>query len=90
MKAKDLIVELSDADRSRIVEMAWEDRTPFDAIEAHYGVPEKDVIYLMRSTLKSRSFKLWRSRVTARQTKHLKKRGFTVGRFRCASQNRRQ
>ena len=50
--------------------MAWEDRTPFDAIESQFGVAEKDVIKIMRSNLKRRSFELWRKRVTDRKTKH--------------------
>ena len=54
----------------RIIEMAWEDRTPFDAIESQFGVAEKDVIKIMRSNLKRRSFELWRKRVTDRKTKH--------------------
>jgi len=69
--------------------MAWEDRTPFDAIEASYGLKEKDVIELMRKTLKTTSFKLWRKRVVARKTKHLKLRGFKVGTFRCYTQKNR-
>ncbi|MBT6018279.1 TIGR03643 family protein [Candidatus Marinimicrobia bacterium] len=55
---------------NRIIEMAWEDRTPFDAIESQFGVAEKDVIKIMRSNLKRRSFELWRKRVTDRKTKH--------------------
>lgn len=58
------------ADLSRIIEMAWEDRTPFEAIEALYGLREKDVIRLMRRELKPGSFRLWRKRVTGRNTKH--------------------
>jgi uncharacterized protein (TIGR03643 family) len=55
---------------NRIIEMAWEDRTPFDAIESQFGAAEKDVIKIMRSNLKRRSFELWRKRVTDRKTKH--------------------
>jgi len=80
---------LLESDVSRIIEMAWEDRTPFDAIEASYGLKEKDVIELMRKTLKTTSFKLWRKRVVARKTKHLKLRGFKVGTFRCYTQKNR-
>ncbi len=69
--------------------MAWEDRTPFDAIEASYGLNEKDVIGLMRKTLKTTSFKLWRKRVAARKTKHLELIGFKIGRFRCYTQKNR-
>jgi uncharacterized protein (TIGR03643 family) len=55
---------------SQIIEMAWEDRTPFDAIEASLGISEAEVITLMRTTLKRSSFKLWRARVSGRRTKH--------------------
>lgn len=55
---------------SRVIEMAWEDRTPFEAIQSQFGLNESAVIKLMRSTLKTSSFKLWRVRVTGRQTKH--------------------
>ena len=55
---------------SRIIEMAWEDRTPFDAIERLYGLNESQVIALMRREMKASSFKMWRKRVTGRVTKH--------------------
>lgn len=55
---------------SRIIEMAWEDRTPFDAIEQLYGLNESQVIALMRQEMKASSFKMWRKRVTGRKTKH--------------------
>ena len=70
----------------RIVEMAWEDRTPFAAIETQFGLQEKEVIALMRKEMKRSSFKMWRKRVTGRKTKHLAKRGFIEGRFRCTEQ----
>lgn len=54
----------------RIVEMAWEDRTPFDAIEMQFGVPEKEVIKIMRNEMKPSSFRMWRERVQGRKTKH--------------------
>lgn len=57
-------------DIDRIIEMAWEDRTPFDAIQAQYGLAEADVIRLMRLQLKPTSFRLWRRRVQGRATKH--------------------
>ncbi|MEL4896652.1 TIGR03643 family protein [Crocosphaera sp. Alani8] len=72
---------------SRIIEMAWEDRTPFAAIEIQYGLSEKEVIALMRREMKSSSFKMWRKRVSGRNTKHLGKRDFLVGRFKSANQN---
>jgi uncharacterized protein (TIGR03643 family) len=56
----------------RIIEMAWEDRTSFDAIKKQFGIVEKDVIKLMRKELKEKSFKMWRKRVQGRLTKHSK------------------
>lgn len=70
----------------RVVEMAWEDRTPFAAIETQFGLKEKEVIALMRQEMKHSSFKMWRKRVTGRKTKHLAKRDFLAGRFRCKEQ----
>ena len=80
---------LASHDISRIIEMAWEDRTPFEAIHEDYGLSEKDVIKLMRSEMKASSFHMWRERVTARKTKHLSRRSFAVGRFRCSTQKMR-
>ncbi len=80
---------LTDADIGRVIEMAWEDRTPFEAIQASYALSEADVIALMRRELKPRSFRLWRARVGARKTKHRQLRGYSVGRFRCATQKLR-
>ena len=77
---------LDEAQVSRVIEMAWEDRTPFGAIEHSYGLTEPDVIKLMRQELKPSSFKLWRERVTNRPTKHQAKRGFEVGRAYCKTQ----
>ena len=57
----------------RIIEMAWEDRTPFDAIELQFGLKENDVRKIMRTSLKESSFKMWRKRVTGRKTKHIQK-----------------
>ena len=54
----------------RIIEMAWEDRTPFEAIDFQFNLKEKEVIHLMRSNIKKSSFKLWRERVSGRKTKH--------------------
>ena len=70
----------------RIIEMAWEDRTTFDAIQFQFGLKEQEVINLMRNNLKPSSFKLWRKRVSGRKTKHEKKRDFTEGRFKCSRQ----
>jgi len=76
----------TEADRSRIIEMAWEDRTPFEAIESTYGLAEKDVIALMRSELRPGSFRLWRRRVSGRRTKHRKLRPEGVSRGYCPTQ----
>ena len=70
----------------RIIEMAWEDRTTFDAIKFQFGLKEQEVIELMRNNLKTSSFKLWRKRVSGRKTKHAKKRDFAEGRFKCSRQ----
>ncbi|WCN09945.1 TIGR03643 family protein [Marinomonas mediterranea] len=71
---------------SRIIEMAWEDRTPFEAIEGLFGLPEPQVILLMRRSLKPKSFKVWRERVSGRTTKHLKLRDPNVIRAYSSSQ----
>ncbi len=65
-----IIKKLTTAEVDRIIEMAWEDRTPFDAIEFQFNLKEKEVIHLMRSSLKSSSFKMWRRRVSGRKLKH--------------------
>ena len=81
-------IALSQSDIDRIIEMAWEDRTTFDAIESQYGLKEQEVKELMRENLKSSSYKLWRRRVNGRKTKHLAKRDFTVGRHKSYDQNK--
>lgn len=74
-------------DLDRIIEMAWEDRTPFEAILFQFDLAEKDVIKVMRTHLKSTSFKRWRKRVTSRSSlKHLKKRDPDMNRFKCSRQ----
>ena len=78
--------ELSASQRSRVIEMAWEDRTTFEAIEHSYGLNEAGVIKLMRQELKPSSFRLWRKRVSNRATKHETMRGFVVGRAYCKTQ----
>ncbi|WBA07601.1 TIGR03643 family protein [Salinivibrio kushneri] len=70
----------------RIIEMAWEDRTPFEAIEALYGLRQDDVIALMRRELKPRSFKVWRERTRGRKTKHTALRSRSVIRSHCKTQ----
>ena len=72
------------AEVDRIIEMAWEDRTPFEAIFNQFGLTEKEVIIVMRNNLKTSSFKLWRKRVTGRKSKHLKLRNKDIGRFKCS------
>jgi uncharacterized protein (TIGR03643 family) len=71
----------------RIIEMAWEDRTPFEAIKIQFGISEPEVIKLMRKELKLNSFKLWRKRVhNGTSQKHLKKRSEEITRFKCSRQ----
>ena len=79
-------VSLSDEQIDRVIEMAWEDRTPFDAILSQFGLKELDVIKLMRQEMKPSSFKMWRARVQGRSTKHSKNRSDDVERFRCSRQ----
>jgi len=79
---------MNESDISRIIEMAWEDRTPFDAIEAQFGMKEQAVKKLMRDNLKYSSYKLWRKRVQGRSTKHLAKRSFSIGRHKSHDQNK--
>jgi uncharacterized protein (TIGR03643 family) len=78
--------QLTNDQISRIIEMAWEDRTPFEAIQFNYGLNESAVIKLMRSNIKPRSFRLWRQRVTNRNTKHLSKRSPDISRAYCPTQ----
>lgn len=70
------------ADISRIIEMAWEDRTPFESIELQFGLNESAVIALMRRTLRRSSFKMWRERMAGRTTKHAALRSPEVTRHR--------
>lgn len=79
----------SDEQNSRIIEMAWEDRTPFEAIERLFGLNETAVIKLMRQQLKASSFRLWRERVAGRKTKHLKLRNPEISRAYCPTQYKR-
>ena len=78
--------ELNVREIDRIIEMAWEDRTTFDAIEFQFGLPERQVIELMRQQMKPSSFRMWRKRVSGRKTKHNSKRNFVEGRFKCSRQ----
>ncbi|MCX7253395.1 MAG: hypothetical protein RLY27_2067 [Pseudomonadota bacterium] len=77
---------LSPSDLSRVIEMAWEDRTPFEAISQQYGLSEANVIALMRKNLQESSFKMWRKRVTGRVTKHRQLRDPAINRAYCSSQ----
>ncbi|CAN5709422.1 TIGR03643 family protein [soil metagenome] len=73
-------------DIDRIIEMAWEDRTPFEAIEIQFGLKEKEVIELMRKQMKASSFRMWRRRTNGRTTKHAALRLEEVDRFKCSMQ----
>jgi len=77
---------LEDKDIDRIIEMAWEDRTPFDAIKFQFGLSEADVKALMKKELKFSSYKLWRERVENCKTKHVAKRNEEIDRFKCNRQ----
>lgn len=77
---------LTAADIDRIIEMAWEDRTPFEAIAFQFGLSEPDVISLMRAYSKASSFRMWRKRMKGRQTKHQQLRNEDITRFRCSRQ----
>ena len=81
-------IKISEPDISRIIEMAWEDRTPFDAIETQFGLSHDDVVALMRNNLKKSSFKVWRERVRGRKTKHADLRNFNVGRHQSYDQSK--
>ncbi|MFZ4752218.1 MAG: TIGR03643 family protein [Chitinophagaceae bacterium] len=78
---------MNNRDTDRIIEMAWEDRTPFEAIEWQFGLSESGVIALMRKELKRSSFNLWRKRVNSGiSQKHLQKRNPEIERFKCSRQ----
>jgi uncharacterized protein (TIGR03643 family) len=76
----------TEAQKDRIIEMAWEDRTPFEAIEFQFGLKEKEVIVFMRSNSKASSFKMWRKRMTSRTTKHEALKKSDILRFKCSRQ----
>ncbi|HEX8329316.1 MAG TPA: TIGR03643 family protein [Hymenobacter sp.] len=78
--------ELTAEDIDRIIEMAWEDRTPFEAIELQFGLPESEVIKLMRREMKASSWRMWRARVQGRATKHRAKSAVDDGRFKSTRQ----
>ncbi|RYY70343.1 MAG: TIGR03643 family protein [Chitinophagaceae bacterium] len=79
-------MEISVKDCDRIIEMAWEDRTPFEAIEYQFGLAEMEVVKLMRRHLQQSSFKMWRKRTTGRATKHTALRSSAINRFKCSRQ----
>lgn len=78
--------EFSERELDRIIEMAWEDRTTFDAIEYQFGLKEQEVIELMRRQMKPSSFRMWRERVQGRSTKHAALRNFEKGTFKSSRQ----
>lgn len=78
--------KFTDREIDRIIEMAWEDRTTFDAIEEQFGIQEKEVIKIMRRNMKQSSFKMWRERVTGRSTKHKSLRKNKITRFKADCQ----
>ena len=81
------MLNLNSIQIDRVIEMAWEDRTPFEAILFKFNLNEKDVIKLMRTNLKVSSFKRWRKRVNSGVSqKHLKKRNPEINRFKCSRQ----
>lgn len=84
MNLKTALQTLCEASISRIVEMAWEDRTAFEAIEAQFGLNESAVIDLMRNQMKPSSFRMWRKRMAGRQTKHVALRGAAYLRHRAS------
>ncbi|WP_316763178.1 TIGR03643 family protein [Pedobacter aquatilis] len=80
------INKFSAQDIDRIIEMAWEDRTTFDAIEIQFGLKPQEVIMLMRKQMKESSFKMWRKRMSNKSTKHAALRGQVLTRFKCDRQ----
>ena len=80
--------QLSDADISRVIEMAWEDRTPFEAIATQFGLAEQEVLKVMRANISAGAFKRWRARVTGRKTKHAQLRAPGVSRHQSSTHNK--
>ncbi len=81
-----MVTEFTRAETDRIIEMAWEDRTPFEAIAFQFGLAEKEVVELMRKNSKPSSFRMWRRRMAGRSTKHAQLRIMQAGRFKCSRQ----
>ena len=78
--------QLEPSNIDRVIQMAWEDRTSFDAIERQFGLNESAVIRLMRASIKASSFKIWRARVSGRKTKHEALRSHEIKRFKSSKQ----
>lgn len=78
--------EFTEQELDRIIEMAWEDRTPFEAITFQFNISEQETIEIMRREMKPSSFRMWRKRVQGRATKHAKLRTGSVDRFKCTRQ----
>jgi len=81
-----VMLDFSDIEKDRIIQMAWEDRTPFEAIEFQFGLKEKQVIEFMRKNSLPSSFRMWRKRMKSRKTKHSVLRNKSVNRFKCSMQ----
>ena len=79
---------LSPIEIDRVIQMAWEDRTPFEAIKFQFDLSEKEVIRLMKKEMTEKNWRKWRARVQGRKTKHIKLRGHLVGRHRCDRQGK--
>ena len=79
-------LDIIEEDKDRIIQMAWEDRTPFEAIDFQFGLKEKDVIEFMRKNSLPSSFKMWRKRMKSRKTKHSFLREKSIDRFKCSRQ----
>ena len=88
MPTPESVKNLTEADISRIIEMAWEDRTPFEAIAAQFDVNESEVITLMRRNISAGAFRRWRGRVTGRKTKHAELRAAGVSRHQSSTHNK--
>lgn len=80
------MIMLNEEETDRIIAMAWEDRTPFNAIAIQFGLSEDEVVEVMRKNLKASSWRRWRKRVNDRKTKFTKLRGMEVSRFKCSRQ----
>lgn len=78
--------QFTESQIDRIIEMAWEDRTPFEAITFQFGISEQETIEIMRREMKPSSFRMWRERVQGRATKHAKLRTSDIDRFKCKLQ----